>query len=116
MARILFALASLAVCALGPRATHAQLSPTQFNGLVQAIRAVNRCRIVEAKKIDDGRSPVAEVATKIRASCRSEADAFRKQLAGTSMAGAAGDIDGPGALQAAVKQERAPEKNILAPR
>jgi hypothetical protein len=113
--RILAAFAAFATFVIPSSFAYAQLSPTQASDLMEAIRAVNRCRISEAKKIDQAQVPAEEIARKIQPLCRVETDAFRRQVAGTSMAASVNQIDDLQGLLLAVQQERSPNELILLP-
>ena len=93
-----------------------QLTPAQASLLMTQIQAVNRCRIAEAKKIDDGISQVEVISQKLASACPREISSLRASLQGTPMAASAADLNDPSTLADAVRQERSPESNILSPR
>ena len=84
--------------------------------MLAAIQNLNHCRILEAKKIDDGSSPVRVIAERIAAKCGREKGAARRSLAGVDIGANAGDLDSIDGVELAVRQERSPDSNILGPR
>jgi hypothetical protein len=80
------------------------------------IQAVNRCRVAEAQKIDDGRMPVELVAQRIQPLCQHELNDMKRDLVGSPMASQATHLDDLNGIVLAVKQARSPNEPILAPR
>jgi len=109
-------LGALAPLILVASTARAQYGTQQAQALIADIQAVNRCRVVEAQKIDDGRMSVELVAQKIQPLCQHELNDMKRDLVGTPMASQAGHLDDLNGIALAVKQERSPNEAILSPR
>ncbi len=109
-------LGAFATLILANSTAQAQYGPQQAQALMAAIQAVNRCRVAEAQKIDDGRMPVELVAQRIQPLCQNELNEIKREIVGTPMASQAAHLDDLNGIILAVQQERRPNEPILGPR